>query len=87
VITGARDLPPVEHGAFPIAVWRADRAMKHLDIAPGLYGILEALGRGLPLAEAIEVAFQRGWVDPSTASDDLREWFRLAVEWGMVGLH
>ncbi|MEQ1504181.1 MAG: putative DNA-binding domain-containing protein [Myxococcota bacterium] len=76
--------PPLVPGDFPIVVFRRDDAMRHWCVPLGLWGILDAIGRGLSIAASLDDVFARGWVTLEQLDDSVGDWFRDLAERDLV---
>lgn len=81
-----QDRPEIVEGDYPLVVFRRGIAMRHWAVPLGLWGILEGISRGRPVAGAIEEAFARGLVDSETLSREIGGWFRDLAERQLVEL-
>jgi Putative DNA-binding domain len=75
VVTG-QPVPELRTGDFPLVVFRAGLQMRHWCVPLGLWGILEAIGRGQTLPEAIDTVFVEGWVTLDELSEHIGAWCR-----------
>lgn len=66
-----------------LAVFRRELKVWRMPLTRPQYAILESLGRGLPLAAALESAADLPGVDPGELVESLREWF---AAWAGEGL-
>lgn len=73
--------PPVVPGAFGLAVYRVDRAMRHVELEPGAFAALSALAAGCTLEDAVAAAVA---AEPDRAPARLSAWFASFVERGLV---
>jgi hypothetical protein len=74
------DPPPVCETVVHLVVFRRGIKMRHWAVGPALYTLLEALAEGRTLAEAIETPVSREWIDPTTLSSEIGEWFESLAE-------
>ena len=72
--------PPLCETVVHLVVFRRGIRMRHWAVGPALYTLLEALGKGRGLAEAIEEPVSRGFVDPTTLSSEIGGWFEALAE-------
>lgn len=73
--------PGVVPGDFRVAVYRVDRAMRHVELEAGAYAALVALRDGGSIDEAVMAAVA---ADPTNAPTRLSAWFASFVERGLV---
>ena len=73
--------PAVVPGAFGLAVYRKDRAMRHVELEVGAFAALQAIDAGGALEDAVAAAMA---ADPERAPSRLSAWFASFVERGLV---
>ncbi len=73
--------PAVVAGTFLVAVYRVDRAMRHVELEPGAFAALGVVARGGTLADAVTAAVA---AEPERAAGRLSAWFASFVERGLV---
>jgi len=71
--------PELRLGDYCIGIFRIDRQMRHIELEPGAYAILEAIGRGDGLEMAVEAAVREvGSVEQVVPK--ISGWFQRFVE-------
>lgn len=83
VMTG-KPVPELVAGEYPIVVFRKGLNMRHWCVPLGLYGVLDALRRGLSIGEALDDVFVKGWVTPEELQEHIGAWFRDMAELKLV---
>lgn len=76
---------PVRTGDWRLALYRFDLKMRHLELEPGAFAVLDAFAQGGDLGTAIEAALNATG-DPAVLQARLGGWFALFVEQGLVEL-
>jgi hypothetical protein len=79
LLSGAEP-PPLRDTAVHLVVFRRDLKMRHWAVGPALYVLLEAVGEGRTLAEAVDAPVSRGCIDPATLSGEIAGWFEALAE-------
>ncbi len=80
---GGSELPALEAGDFPVVVFRANRRMRHLQLHPVAWALLERLNAGRALGEAIGDVVAAG-APVSLLQASLQSWFAFYVEHGLL---
>lgn len=75
--------PALESGDFPVAVFRLDRGMRHLELDVGAYTVLDALDRGRSLEESLGEAMTAVG-DPEVFARSVGAWFQRFVERALI---
>ncbi|MEQ1567109.1 MAG: putative DNA-binding domain-containing protein [Myxococcota bacterium] len=78
--------PALRRGDFPLIVFRRGYDMRHWCAPLGLWGILDGIGRGLPVPAAIDQAFVRGMVTAEQLEAEIGGWFRDLAERRLVSV-
>lgn len=83
---GTGERREVSAGDFPVVVFRRDTVMRHWQVPLGLWGILDAIGRGLPVSAALDEVHRRGLADVPTLAEHVGGWFRDLAERNLVSV-
>ena len=81
---GGQPLPEVTAGDYPLVVFRRGIKMRHWVLPLPAWGILDGIGWGLSVPEAIEAVFARGWIDAEVLSAEIGGWFKDFAERRLV---
>lgn len=73
------DAGPLVEGPVQLVVFRRGLKMRHLQVHSSCLAVLEAIGEGSGLGDALELAVANG-ADPAVLQAQLGEWFRLFAE-------
>ncbi|MCO4746986.1 MAG: putative DNA-binding domain-containing protein [Proteobacteria bacterium] len=76
-------LPELAEQAVCLVVFRRALKMRHLEVPPSCLAVLEAIGEGAALGDALSEAVAAG-ADPSVLQERLGDWFRLFAERDLV---
>jgi hypothetical protein len=69
----------------PLVVYRGPEKLHYLDLEPAAFALLDALGRGVPLEEACELAAREaGAADASALEPQVGAWFQHWTSLGWV---
>ena len=68
---------PLKEPVF-IAAYRRENIVRYRRLEPGAHRLLAALGKGMPLADACELAFAGGGLPLERAAESIQTWF---AEW------
>lgn len=82
-VLGEGEVPALEAGDFPLAVFRVDRLMRHLELEPGAYALLDAIARGRTLEESLGDALAAVG-DADQLGRSVGGWFQRFVERGLI---
>ncbi len=72
------ELPSLEEGDYPVILCRPERQVRHLELHPAAWALVDTIGQGGSLAEALAVASRD--TDPTWLAGQLGSWFQLFVE-------
>jgi hypothetical protein len=84
VLTGL-DVPQLRPGDYPLVVFRRGIHMRHWCVPLGLWGLLEEIGAGRSLSDAVEAVFERGWTTAEELTANIGGWFKDLAERNIVG--
>lgn len=84
VVSGAPP-PALAAGDFPVVIFRRDLRMRHAEVEPGAFAVLEALSGGATVDRAVEAALAVVGDVPALVAK-LPVWFRFFGERGLVEL-
>ena len=79
LMTGAEP-PAVREEPVNLVVFRRGIKMRHWAVSAAELVLLEAIGQGVPLAEAIEEPVRRGAIDGVTLAAEIGGWFEAFAE-------
>ena len=83
-LLGGRDAPALERQEVPLVLYRQDLAMRHLELEPGAWQILQEIAEGASLIDAIEAAVRSGAIAPEAVESSVGPWFQLFAGRGLV---
>ncbi|MEZ4316856.1 MAG: DNA-binding domain-containing protein [Myxococcota bacterium] len=71
------EIPPLKHGLdVHLVLFRKDHKMRHWELNPPAWVVLEGLSEGLELMEAITAVVERGMVAPDALATEVQGWFK-----------
>jgi hypothetical protein len=75
--------PEVSQRPVCLVVFRRGLKMRHLEVHPSCFAVLEAIGSGAALGDALSRAVTAG-ADPAVLQERLGDWFRMFAERDLV---
>lgn len=83
-VMGGGPAPELREGHFPVVVFRRGTRMRHWEVPIGLFALLDGIGEGSSVAQAIDRAFRSGRVDLPTLQREIGGWFREMASRSLV---
>lgn len=84
-VLAERESPQLERGLdVPLVIFRQAFRMRHWELSPGAWHVLEALGRGVSTMDALTGVVEGGLVAPDDLAEAVQGWFRDFVTHQLV---